>query len=179
MRKHVLVVLAVLVAAGAAAVVLASGSAAIAATSVPVDFGDCAFNTNGVTTVPAGVPIDVTDTGGGAAGNYGTALHAWQSTGTSTATIAVTGGATTTISLVDSFPQYFGDPYFAWLTFGPDISLDPLAPGGSVLVTIDSTNTAGGEVVFPEQKYPAPHFGPFHISRGDTSEAQCLITASS
>jgi hypothetical protein len=48
-----------------------------------------------------------------------------------------------------------------------------------VLVTIDSTNTTGGEVVFPEQKYPAPHFGPFHFGPGDTFETQCLITASS
>jgi hypothetical protein len=95
-----------------------------------------------------------------------------------TATIAVTGGATTTIPLVGSFPQYVGDPYFAWLTFLPDISLDALAPGGSVLVTIDSTSTVGGTVVFPEQKGPAPHFGPFHYSKGDTFESQCLITAS-
>jgi hypothetical protein len=166
------------VATGAAAVVLAGGSSAIASTSVPVDFGNCAFNDNGVTTAPAGVPIDLTDTGGGAAGNYGTALHAYESSVT-TATIAVTGGVTTTIPLVGSFPTYVGDPYFAWLTFLPDISLDPLAPGGSVLVTIDSTNTTGGEVVFPEQKYPAPHFGPFHFGPGDTFETQCLITASS
>ena len=178
MSKKVLVVLAALVTAGAAAIVLASGSAAIASTSVSVDFGDCVFNNDGVATAPAGVPIDLTDTGSGFAGNYGTALHAYES-GVTTATIAVTGGATTTISLVGSFPQYFGDPYFAWGTFLPDIPLDPLAPGGSVLVTIDGTETTSGEVVFPGQKYPAPHFGPFHITRGDTSEAQCLISASS
>jgi hypothetical protein len=177
MTKQVLVVLATLVSAGAAAVVLASGSAASASTGTVVDFGDCAFNNNGVTTAPAGVPIDVTDTGGGFAGNYGTALHAYES-GVTTATIAVTGGATTTIPLVGSFPQYFGDPYYAWGTFLPDIPLDPLAPGGSVLVTIDRTQTTGGEVVFPQQKYPAPHFGPFHLYLGDTSESQCLITAS-
>lgn len=166
-----------LVAAGVAAVVLASGAVATASTGVEVDFGDCAFGNNGVATAPAGSPITVTDTGGGAAGNYGTALHAYESS-VDTATIAVTGGATTTIPLVGSFPQYVGDPYFAWLTFLPDISLDPLSPGGSVLVTIDSSNSVGGEVVFPEQKYPAPHFGPFHFSKGDTFEAQCLITAS-
>jgi hypothetical protein len=166
-----------IVAAGIAAAVLAGGTAATASTGVEVDFGDCAFNNNGVATAPAGSPITVTDTGAGAAGNYGTALHAYESSVT-TATIAVTGGATTTIPLVGSFPQFVGDPYFAWLTFLPDIPLDPLAPGGSVLVTIDSINTAGGEVVFPEQKGPAPHFGPFHYSKGDTFEAQCLITAS-
>jgi hypothetical protein len=165
------------VAAGVAAVVLASGAVATASTGVEVDFGDCAFGNNGVATAPAGSPITVTDTGGGAAGNYGTALHAYESS-VDTATIAVTGGATTTIPLVGSFPQYVGDPYFAWLTFLPDISLDALSPGGSVLVTIDSSNSVGGEVVFPEQKYPAPHFGPFHFSKGDTFEAQCLITAS-
>jgi hypothetical protein len=166
-----------LVAAGVAAVVLASGAVATASTGVEVDFGNCAFGNNGVATAPAGVPITLTDTGAGAAGNYGTALHAYEST-VNTATIAVTGGATTTIPLTRSFPQFVGDPYFAWLTFLPDISLDPLAPGGSVLVTIDSTSTVGGEVVFPEQKYPAPHFGPFHYNKGDTFEAQCLITAS-
>jgi hypothetical protein len=165
-----------LVAAGVAAFALASGSAAIASNSTPVDFGNCAFGSGGAT-APAGVPIDLTDTGSSATGNYGTALHGWK-TGVSSATIAVTGGATTTIPLVSAFPQYFGDPYFAWLTILQDIPLDPLAPGGSVLVTIDSTNTTGGEVVFPGQGYPAPHFGPFHYGKGDTFEAQCLITAS-
>lgn len=166
-----------LVAAGVAALVLASGAVATASTGVEVDFGECAFGNNGVATAPAGVPITLTDTGGGAAGNYGTALHAYKST-VGTATIAVTGGATTTIPLVGSFPQFVGDPYFAWLTFLPNISLDALAPGGSVLVTIDQSSSVGGEVVFPEQKYPAPHFGPFHYGPGDTFEAQCLITAS-
>jgi hypothetical protein len=167
-----------LVAAGVATLVLAGGSVATASTGTVVDFGNCAFGNDGVATVPAGTPITVTDTGGGAAGNYGTALHAYNSSA-DTATIAVTGGATSTIPLVGSPPQYFGAPYFAWLTFLPDISLDALAPGGSVLVTVDETNTVGGEVVFPEQKYPAPHFGPFHFGPGDTFEAQCLITATS
>ena len=94
------------------------------------------------------------------------------------ATIAVTDGATTTIPLAYSAPQFFGAPSFAWLSFLPDISLDPLASGGSVLVTIDQTPTKAEEAVFPGQKGPAPHFGPFHISAGDTFEAQCLITAS-
>jgi hypothetical protein len=97
----------------------------------------------------------------------------------SPATIAVTGGTTTTIPLAFSPPQLFGAPFFAWLSFLPDISLDPLAPGGSVLVTIDQTSTLAGEDVFPGQKHGAPHFGPFHVSAGDTFEAQCLITASS
>jgi hypothetical protein len=166
-----------LVAAGVAAVALASGGAATASTGATVDFGNCAFGNDGVATAPAGVPITLTDTGGGAAGNYGTALHAYEST-VNTATIAVTGGATTTIPLVGSFPQYVGDPFFAWLTFLPDIPLDPLSSGGSVLVTIDSTSTLGGTVVFPKQKGPAPHFGPFHYSKGDGFESQCLITAS-
>jgi hypothetical protein len=170
----------IIVAAMVTTIAVASGTTAIAtaSTGVEVDFGDCAFNNNGVATAPAGSPITVTDTGAGAAGNYGTALHAYNS-GVNTATIAVTGGATNTIPLVGSFPQFVGDPYFAWLTFLPDILLDPLSPGGSVLVTIDSTNTVSGEVVFPEQKYPAPHFGPFHYSKGDTFEAQCLISATS
>ena len=167
-----------LAAAGVAAVVLAGGAVATASTGVEVDFGNCAFGNDGVATAPAGVPITLTDTGGGAAGNFGTALHAYKSS-VDTATIAVTGGSTTTIPLVGSFPQYFGDPFFAWLTFLPDIPLDPLAPGGSVLVTIDEGNSVGGEVVFPGQKGPAPHFGPFHFRPGDTFESQCLITAGS
>jgi hypothetical protein len=167
-----------LVAAGVAAVVLASGAVATASTGAAVDFGNCAFGNDGAATAPAGAPITLTDTGAGAAGNYGTALHAYKSS-VDTATIAVTGGATTTIPLVGSFPQYVGDPYFAWLTFLPDIPLDPLAPGGSVLVTIDRSNSVGGEVVFPKQKGPAPHFGPFHFGPGDTFESQCLITAGS
>jgi hypothetical protein len=167
-----------LVAAGVAAVMLAGGAVATASTGVEVDYGNCAFGNNGVATAPAGVPITLTDTGAGAAGNYGTALHAYMS-GVNTATIAVTGGSTTTIPLVGSFPQYVGDPFFAWLTFLPDIPLAPLAPGGSVLVTIDEGNSVSGEVVFPQQKGPAPHFGPFHFRPGDTFESQCLITAGS
>jgi hypothetical protein len=175
MRKHAHAVLA---AVGAAVVVLASGAVATASTGVEVDFGNCAFGNNGVATAPADVPITLTNTGGGAAGNYGTALHAYESS-VDTATITVTGGATTTIPLVGSFPQYVGAPFFAWLTFLPNIELGPLAPGGSVLVTIDGSNAVGGEVVFPKQKGPAPHFGPFHFGPGDTFEAQCLIIASS
>jgi hypothetical protein len=142
------------VAAGFAAAVLASGSAAIASTGVAVDFGDCA-NSPDAATVPAGSPITLTDTGASATGNYGTAFHGYKS-GVNTVTIAVTGGTTTAMPLVSAPPQYFGDPYFAWLTVLPDIALDPLAPRGSVLVTIDYTNTTGGEAVFPRQKGPAP-----------------------
>ena len=141
-----------------------------------VDFGNCAFGT-GTATVPAGEPIMLMDTGGFAQGTYGLALHAYKSN-VATATIAVPGGTTTTIPLAYSAPQFFGAPFSAWLSFLPDISLDPLASGGSVLVTIDQTPTKAGEAVFPGQKGPAPHFGPFHISAGDTFEAQCLITAS-
>lgn len=167
-----------LVATGVAALVLASGGAAIASTGTTVDYGDCAFGDTGMVTVPAGSPITLTDTGMGAAGNYGNALHGWMNS-VVTATIAVTGGTTTTVPLAASFPQYVGAPFFAWLTYLPDISLAPLASGGSVLVTIDATNTTAGETVFPQQKYPAPHFGPFHYSKGDTDETQCLLVAGS
>jgi len=167
-------ILAVSTAVAIALVAGATGAGASPGTTV--DFGDCA-NSPDAATVPAGSPITLTDTGMSATGNYGTALHDYYSS-VQTVTIAVTGGTTTTMPLVASFPQYYGDPYYAWLTLNPDIALDPLAPGGSVLVTIDGTNTAGGEAVFPGQGYPAPHFGPFHFGPGDTFEAQCLITAS-
>jgi hypothetical protein len=166
-----------------AALVLAAvgGTAARAGASTDpavVDFGNCAFGNGGAATAPAGEPITLTDTGSITQGTYGLALHAVQSTAAA-ATVAVTGGTTTTIPLAYSPPQFFGAPFFAWLSFLPDISLDPLAPGGSVLVTIDQTSTLAGEIVFPGQKHGAPHFGPFHVSAGDTFEAQCLITASS
>jgi hypothetical protein len=157
------------------------GTAAPAGAStdpVVVDFGNCAFGNDGLATAPAGEPITLTDTGGFAQGTYGLALHEVQST-VVTATIAVTGGTTTTIPLAFSPPQFFGDPFFAWLSFLPDISLEPLAPSGSVLVTIDQTSTLAEEIVFPRQKHGAPHFGPFHSGAGETFEAQCLITASS
>jgi hypothetical protein len=150
-------------------------AAPASAQTATVDFGNCAFGT-GTATVPAGEPITLTDTGGFAQGTYGLALHEYKSN-VATATIAIPGGTTTTIPLTYSPPQFFGDPFFAWLSFLQNISLDPLASGGSVLVTIDSTPTVAGEVVFPMQKGPAPHFGPFHISAGDTFETQCLITA--
>ena len=154
---------------------VAGATGAGASPGTAVDFGDCA-NSPDAATAAAGSPIDLTDIGASATGNYGTALHGYNSS-VVTVTIAVTGGSTTTFQLVGSFPQYVGDPYYAWLSFLPDIPLDALAPGGSVLVTIDYTNTTGGEAVFPGQGYPAPHFGPFHYGPGDTYEAQCLINA--
>lgn len=149
-------------------------TAASASPDAVVDYGACAFG-EGTATVPAGEPITLTNTGGFAQGTYGLALHSTKSA-VVTATIAVTGGTTTTVPLAYSPPQYFGAPFFAWLSFLPDISLAPLASGESVLVTIDSTS-GGGEIVFPGQKGPAPHFGPFHVSHGETFESQCLITA--
>ena len=169
-----------IVAVMALALAAIGGTAARASASpepAVVDFGNCAFGNDGAATVPAGDPITVTDTGSFAVGTYGLALHIFESN-VATATIAVTDGATTTIPLAYSAPQFFGAPFSAWLSFLPDISLDPLASGGSVLVTIDQTPTKAEEAVFPGQKGPAPHFGPFHISAGDTFEAQCLITAS-
>jgi len=170
-----------IVATATLALAALGGTAARAGAStdpVSVDFGNCAFGNDGLATAPAGEPITLTDTGGSAQGTYGLALHTFQSN-VATATIAVTGGTTTTIPLAASPPQFYGDPFFAWLSFLPDISLDPLARGGSVLVTIDQTSTLAGEAVFPGQKHGAPHFGPFHVTAGDTFEAQCLITATS
>ncbi len=163
-----------------AALAVAAGGvgapAAHASESALVDFGACAFADGGVATVPSGEPITLTDTGSFAEGTYGLALHAARSSVVQ-ATIAVPGGATTTIPLAFSSPQYLGAPYDAWLSFLPNLSLAPLPSGGSVLVTIDQTSALPGEIVFPRQKYPAPHFGPFHVSAGDTFETQCLVTA--
>lgn len=171
MKRFRILALAAALSLGAVGI---TATAASAQTAV-LDFGECAFG-EGTATVPAGEPITITDTGGFAQGTYGLALHGFKSL-VATATIAVTGGMTTTIPLAPSAPQYFGDPYFAWLVFLPDISLDPLASGESVLVTIETTSTVPGEAVFPRQKGPAPHFGPFHLSAGETFEAHCLITA--
>jgi len=161
-----------------ATLALAGGAAGVAsADPLPsVDFGNCAFGP-GSANVQAGTQFTVTDTGDPATGNYGTALHGYES-GTVSATIAYSDGTTTTMPLVGTFPQYVGDPYYAWISFLPDIGpLGPLDPGSSVLVTIDYTNTVAGEAVFPGQGYPAPHFGPFHYGRG-TDEESCLIIAS-
>jgi hypothetical protein len=141
---------------------------------VVVNYGDCAFG-SGTANVAAGVPITLENTGSWATGTYGLALDAVNKSKV-TATIAVTGGATSVMSLTFSQPAYFGDPYFAWLAFLPDISLDPLAPGGSVLVTIETSHSGPVEVVFPGQRGRF-HFGPFHIGAGDSFEASCLITA--
>jgi hypothetical protein len=146
-----------------------------ASTPVAVDYGACAFG-SGTTSVPAGTPITLTDTGGFATGTYGTALNLVMKT-VATATIAVTGGQTTVEPLSLSQPAYFGAPFFAWLSFLPDISVDALAPNGSVLVTIDEAHLGGAEAVFPGQHGPN-HFGPFHIGADDTFESSCLITAS-
>jgi len=161
-----------------AAIALASGAAgAGAAPGTVVDFGDCAFNNNGLATAPAGMPITLTDFGAGAFGNFGTAQAGFVKETPATATVAVTGGSTTTITMSALPPQFVGDPFFAWFSFLPDLQLDPLASNGSVLVTIDTTNRLPVEDVFPQQKGPAPHFGPFHFGPG-TDEESCLITAS-
>jgi hypothetical protein len=143
--------------------------------AVAVDYGACAFG-GGTATVPAGIPITVQDTGGFAEGTYGLALTFVQHTA-ATATIAITGGATSTLQLSFSDPAYYGDPYYAWLAFLPDIALAPLASGGSVLVTINTSVTQPVEVVFPGQRGRF-HFGPFHLGAGDGFETSCLITAS-
>jgi hypothetical protein len=172
----------IIVATTAATLALASGAGGLAgvasADPLPsVDFGNCAYGPDGAT-VPAGTQFTVTDTGAGATGNYGTALHGYES-GSVSYTLTYSDGTTTPpMPLVGTFPQFVGDPYYAWMSFLPDIGpLGPLASGSSVLVTIDYTTTVAGETVFPEQKGPAPHFGPFHNDPG-TDEEACLITAS-
>jgi len=163
------------VAALALAVSAGMTTSATAAAPVVVDYGDCAFG-SGTASVPAGAPITLTDTGSFTVGVRGLAFHAWKSQ-QATATIAVQGGATTTEPLVYSQPVFIGDPFSAYVMFLQDVNLDPLAPGESVLVTIDSTATAPEEIVFPGQRGPN-HFGPFHIPAGETFETSCLLTAS-
>jgi hypothetical protein len=164
----------------AAALMLAAVGGTIATSAgaqpdpIVVDYGACAFG-DGTATVPVEMPISLQNTGGFGQGTYGLALHSFKSA-QATATIEITGGTTTFLQLAYSQPAYYGDPYFAWLTLLPDIALDALPSGGSVLVTIDQVTTLPGEVVFPGQKGRF-HFGPFHVEPG-TFETSCLITAS-
>src|SRR5262249_36856845 len=119
-----------------------------------------------------------TDTGASATGNYGTALHGYNASAVRYTLTYSDGTTTLPMPLIGTFPQFVGDPFFAWLSFLPDIGpLGPLASGDSVFVTIDYTNTVAGETVFPGQGYSAPHFGPFHNSAG-TDEEGCFIIAS-
>jgi hypothetical protein len=170
MRRFLSAALAVLTLAAVGGVAAAGAQAEPAV----VDFGACAFENDGQATVPAGVPISLQDTGSFAEGTFGLSsvfrLHA-----SATATITVTGGTTTVLPLTLSQPQFIGDDINAWLVFLPDIALEPLASGGSVLVTIDTSFSQPAEVVFPMQKHGAPHFGPFHVTEGFS--ASCLITA--
>jgi len=168
-----------LIAAATTVVAIALASGATGAGAAPgtiVDWGDC-LNNNGLTTAPAGLPITLTDFGAGAFGNFGTAEAAFVKATPSIATISVTGGSTTTITMSGLPPQFVGDPFYAWFSFLPDLQLDPLASNGSVLVTIDTSNPLPVEDVFPGQKGPAPHFGPFHFGPG-TDEESCLVSAS-
>jgi hypothetical protein len=169
----------IIVATTLATVALASGAAGVAsADPLPsVDFFNCT-NSPDPTPVPAGTQFTVTDIGASATGNYGTALHGYQSSKV-TWTLSYNGGPPTPpMPLVGTFPQYVGDPFYAWMSFLPDIGpLGPLASGDSVLVTIDYTNTVAGETVFPGQGNNHPHFGPFHNDAG-TTEYGCFITAS-
>jgi hypothetical protein len=162
--------------AAAALLALAAGTAN-AQGGASVDLGFCAFGpSNGSATVPAGEPITVTDGAGFASGNYGTALHAFQSLEASVTYTTASGSTTVPLTL---FPPIFSPDLFAWVISSQDLSLAPLAAGESITVTEDTTPSVPVEVVFPQQKGPAPHFGPFHIGPGDTFETSCTITASS
>jgi hypothetical protein len=163
--------------AALAAVVLAAAAVASTATaadpSTTVDFASCAFG-SGAATLPAGVPIVVTDTGSSATGTYGTASNVYKKT--SVTAVITRGGAAAVMPLTLSQPAFVAAPFFAWLVFVPDVQLAPLAAGQSATVAIDRTTTGPEEIVFPGQHGPH-HFGPFHVGAGEMSEDACVITA--
>ena len=154
------------------------GSMASAAQAVDpyvVDSQECDRN-GGQATVPAGVPVSVQNFAF-VTGTYGL----MQAFLLKQQTIEgyVRGGTPTLTDATDDWsePQQLGaNPARGWITRLPDIELQPLASGETVLAGTITEFSGPLEIVF------APvgqvDFGPFHLVSGEQFVSVCAITAS-
>jgi hypothetical protein len=139
-----------------------------------VDIQECARN-GGQATVPAGVPISVQNFAF-VTGTYGLMQNFLlkQTTGQGVAR----DGTLTTVDVTDEWSapeQLATNPARGWITRLPNIELDPLDPGETVLAGSLTTFSQPIEIVFPP--VGLVDFGPFHIPAGDVFLQGCSITA--
>lgn len=166
-----------LVALAALSVAVVAGTVVPAARAVDpyvVDIQECARN-GGQATVPAGVPISVQNFAF-VAGTYGLMQDFLLKQTTSQG--VVRDGTLVTVDVTDewSAPQRLGtNPARGWITRLPNIELDPLDPGETVLVGSLTTFSGPIEIVFPP--VGQIDFGPFHIPAGTVFLQGCAITA--
>jgi hypothetical protein len=163
-----LTVLALGVAAGAVT------PAAKAVDPSAVDIQECARN-GGQAAVPAGVPISVQNFAF-VTGTYGLIRDFLleQTTGQG----VVRDGTLTIVDVTDewSAPEQLGkNPARGWITRLPNVEVDSLDPGETVLAGSLTTFSRPIEIVFPP--VGLVDFGPFHIPAGDVFLQGCAITA--
>jgi hypothetical protein len=161
--------------------VLALGVAAGAVTPVAkavdpyvVNIQECG-RSGGQATVPAGVPISVQNFAF-VTGTYGLMQDFLLKQTTFQG--VVRDGTLTTVDVTDewSAPEQLGtNPARGWITRLPNIELDSLDPGETVVAGSLTTFGQPIEIVFPP--VGLVDFGPFHIPAGDVFLDACAITA--
>jgi hypothetical protein len=157
-----------------AAVAGAVAPAARAVDPYAVDIQECS-RSGSQATVPPGVPVSVQNFAF-VTGTYGLMkdflLKQTTSQGVSR------DGTLTVVDVSDEWsrPQQLGDgPARGWVTRLPNIDLEPLDPGETVLVGSLTTFSGPIEIAFPP--VGGVDFGPFHIPAVDSFFEGCAITA--
>jgi hypothetical protein len=139
-----------------------------------VDIQECGRN-GGQATVPAGVPISVQNFAF-VTGTYGLMQDFLLKQTTRQG--VVRDGTLTTVDVTDEWspPEQLGtNPARGWITRLPNIELDPLDPGETVLAGSLTTFSQPIEIAFPP--VGLVDFGPFHIPARDLFLQGCSITA--
>jgi len=164
--------------------VVAALSAATSGATGPtvVDLATCARPVGvgggggGSWTVPAGVPVTVTNLGF-TTGTHGLLVDFLGKQSTVTGFVRDGVPSITDVTGDWSDPQMF-DPssqHPGWTANLPDILLAPLASGESVEVGTGITLAGPVEIAFPP--VGQVDFGPFHLAAGEELGALCTITA--
>jgi hypothetical protein len=167
----------VLLALAVLTVGVVAGAVAPAARAVDpyvVDIQECARNA-GLATVPAGVPVSVQNFAF-VTGTYGLIRDFLLKQTTSQG--VVRDGTLTTVDVTDewSAPEQLGtNPARGWITRLPNIELDALDPGETVLAGSLIAFSGPIEIGFPP--VGQVDFGPFHIPEGTVFLQGCAITA--
>jgi hypothetical protein len=148
--------------------------AARAADPYVVDIQECGRN-GGQATVPAGVPVSVQNFAF-VTGTYGLMRDFLlkQTTGQG----VVRGGTLTVVDVTDQYsdPQQLGtNPALGWITRLPNIELDALDPGETVIAGAITRFSGPVQIVFTPVGQVG--FGPFHVPAGEEFVEACAITA--
>jgi len=154
-----------------------AGSVAPAARAVDpyvVDIQECGRN-GGLATVPAGVPVSVRNFAF-VTGTYGSMTNFLGKQTTEQGVIR--DGTLTVVDVTDAYsePQRLGtNPARGWITRLPNIEIDPLDAGATVIAGVVTHFNGPVQILFPP--VGQVDFGPFHIPAGDVFVDACAITA--